>query len=323
MQRLHIPAAAGAVHLLCRVEARPPGLTCTTRPLSDVRYGAEANAGLVRRFAEGMGARARAARGGGPDDVVRDLVPYGLSLLGAGGALSSPVSSVETLDGAGREAFAGHVASLRSLGLTYVRDGGREGGDAPAPHRRGGAVRLEPEIDRLVRFADLGDGGGGGIPDLTKELLAHGADVAAIREREEAARAGRGDAPPPSAGKSAGKPRGTDKVSGGDGPDAAASAGVGRTAPKAGGTRDRVPPAKAGGGNSSAAKNFLGLRAARAKEARTARRAARVGFERKDRRTVRLSNTGSGEELARVIRFKYQKGFTQAVRAPCELEDLL
>ncbi|EJK60620.1 hypothetical protein THAOC_18988, partial [Thalassiosira oceanica] len=60
------------------------------------------------------------------------------------------------------------------------------------------------------------------------------------------ARAGRGDAPPPSAGKSAGKPRGTDKVPGGDGPDAAASAG-GRKTPKAGGTRDRVPPPRPGG----------------------------------------------------------------------------
>jgi len=220
------------------------------------------------------------------------------------------------LDGPELEAFEGHVSALRSLGLTYVRDD-RGDGDDRGGGSGGPAVRLEPEIDRLVRFADLG-GGGPGIPDLTKELLAHAAGVAAMREREEAARAAGGgsDASTPKPAAPAIKARGT-TAAGGDGPAASAAA-----APAG---RETAPSGGAAGGNSSAAKNFLGRRAARAKEARTARRAARVGFERKGggSRSAKLSNTGSGEELARVIRFRYQKGFTQAVRAPCELEDLL
>ena len=56
------------------------------------------------------------------------------------------------------------------------------------------------------------------------------------------------------------------------------------------------------------------------KEAESAARAARVGFDRMKK--VKLSNSGSGVEITKVIRFKYQKGFTQAVHAPCQLEDL-
>ena len=62
-------------------------------------------------------------------------------------------------------------------------------------------------------------------------------------------------------------------------------------------------------------------RGAKAKKAKTDRRAARVGFDRSKK--VKLSNSGSGVEMTKVVRFKYQKGFTQAVRAPCQLEDLL
>ena len=57
------------------------------------------------------------------------------------------------------------------------------------------------------------------------------------------------------------------------------------------------------------------------KEAKSAARAARVGFDRKKK--VKLSNLGSGVEITKVFGFKYQKGFTQAVCAPCQLEDLL
>jgi len=82
----------------------------------------------------------------------------------------------------------------------------------------------------------------------------------------------------------------------------------------------KIPNDKAAS-NSSASKNVLGFRAAKAKEVKTARRAVNVGFDRS--KTTKLSNTGSGVEISKVIRFKYQKGFTQAVRAPCQMEDLL
>ena len=67
--------------------------------------------------------------------------------------------------------------------------------------------------------------------------------------------------------------------------------------------------------------NFLGLGARKAKAAMTARKMARAGLERSKTKN-RVSNTGSGVQLAKVMRLKHVKGFTQAVRVPCRLEDL-
>lgn len=66
--------------------------------------------------------------------------------------------------------------------------------------------------------------------------------------------------------------------------------------------------------------DFLGMGARKAKAARSARTAARVGVHQ--RCTKRLSHTGSGMPLTNVVRLKYVKGFTQAVRTPCRVEDL-
>ena len=72
----------------------------------------------------------------------------------------------------------------------------------------------------------------------------------------------------------------------------------------------------------TAANNFLGIGAAKAKAARTARKAAMVGFDRKSKK-AKLSNSGSGIPFNQVIRFRYQKGFTQAVRTPVLSKDIL
>jgi len=76
-----------------------------------------------------------------------------------------------------------------------------------------------------------------------------------------------------------------------------------------------APPAK-----KAKSQNFLLAGAKKAKAARSARTAARVGFERSKK--DKLSNTGSGVPISQVVRLKYVKGFTQAVRTPCRLEDL-
>jgi len=68
------------------------------------------------------------------------------------------------------------------------------------------------------------------------------------------------------------------------------------------------------------AQNFLGVGAKKAKAARSARNAARVGVELTKK--CKVSHTGSGVLLSQVIRLKYVKGFTQAVRTPCRLEEL-
>lgn len=70
------------------------------------------------------------------------------------------------------------------------------------------------------------------------------------------------------------------------------------------------------------AQNFLLMGAKNAKAARSARTAARVGCFEKSSKQNKLSNTGSGVPLSKVVRLKYVKGFTQAVSTPCCLEDL-
>jgi hypothetical protein len=64
----------------------------------------------------------------------------------------------------------------------------------------------------------------------------------------------------------------------------------------------------------------LGVGAAKAKALRSKRKAAGVGFDR-TKKKIKCSNTGSGVPMDEVIRFKYQKGFTQAVRLPSSKDD--
>lgn len=66
--------------------------------------------------------------------------------------------------------------------------------------------------------------------------------------------------------------------------------------------------------------NFLAIGAKKAKAARYARNAARVGAQ--TLRQEKLSHTGSGKLLSEVVRLKFVKGFTQAVKIPCRMDDL-
>lgn len=305
IQKFYIPTAAAAIHVLCCVETKPD-LTFSTRPLSDLNYQNQANVSLVHRFVEGLAPRTRSGVGGGMENVVSDVIPYSLWLLSAGDgkhALSKPVSSVEMLNTEEKVAFSAHVATLRALGLTYIKEdfGFNNTAGRNFDGNTNENVRLEPEIEKLVKFEGVDDTGRKQVPALLKELLAHGATVAALREREMEAKEAQ-DAGEKAALKE--QPKEEAKLP-----------------PKASTTTPAKSLLKPKSGNNSAAKNFLGKRAAKAKEAKSARRAARVGFDRNKK--TKYSNTGSGVELSKVIRFKYQKGFSQAVRAPCPLEDLI
>ena len=296
MQKYYMPSAAAAIHLLCCIETRPD-LTFSTRELSDLHYQGQANMSLVQRFVEGFAPRARSGIGGGTDTVVSDVIPYSLWLLSAGNgkhSLSKPVSSVDILSSEEKLAFSSHVATLRALGLTYVKDD-RVFNDFKTnntPH-----VRLEPDIDKLVKFEHVDDNYSVDrkqVPPVLRELLAHGATVAALREREVNAKAGE---------------------------EPSALTGSKDFLQKQTATKPAAPEVTKVKAEKRVARNFLNIGAAKAKEAKSARRAARVGFDRSKK--VKLSNTGSGVELSKVIRFKFQKGFTQAVRAPCQMEDLM
>jgi chromosome transmission fidelity protein 18 len=73
--------------------------------------------------------------------------------------------------------------------------------------------------------------------------------------------------------------------------------------------------------------NFLGIAAQKGKEAKkSARRRAGLGggvasFSH-NQKSLSFSHSGSGLPLNQVVRMKYVKGFTQAVRTPCRWQDL-
>lgn len=97
--------------------------------------------------------------------------------------------------------------------------------------------------------------------------------------------------------------------------------------------------------------NFLAIGAKRSKISKSARNASRVAqncYSTSTGRTLNvdtnnsnnnkstidhcsttntagilLSHSGSGVPMQNVVRYKYVKGFTQAVRTPCQIEDLL
>jgi len=148
-----MPAAAGAIHLLCRVETRPK-LTFSNRKMVDARYQLEANDNLAEKFVEGLDPNARGGATKGTAAI--ETVPYSLWMLSAGDgsfSLSRGVSSMEILNKNEKIAFDAHVSTLRSLGLTYVaRD---DATMRPYNENKPAAMRLEPQIDRLIQFEDL------------------------------------------------------------------------------------------------------------------------------------------------------------------------
>jgi chromosome transmission fidelity protein 18 len=136
MAAVHIPAATGVAHVLCRVEQKQ-NLVYSLRELSDVRYQQEASQALVQKCVD----RSWQAT----------LIPYILWILSAGegsSALQKAATSVELLSKDEKRAFDAHVATLVSLGLTYVVD---EDTFDNSP-----TMRLEPPIDKLTQYMDLG-----------------------------------------------------------------------------------------------------------------------------------------------------------------------
>jgi hypothetical protein len=84
---------------------------------------------------------------------------------------------------------------------------------------------------------------------------------------------------------------------------------------------NETPASKSHQRGASEAQNFLLVGAKKAKEMRSARSAARVGIVHSKK--AKVSHTGSQVPMTHVIRLKFVKGFTQAVRAPCKIDDLL
>lgn len=150
---VYIPAVAGAVHLLCRVEQRPD-LVFTTRALADAHYHTEANRALLGKFADGLSPQASSTRSNGCAGLAMETVPYSLWILSAGegcGALDRPVTTYELLTKSELVSFQNHLEALKSLGLNY-RASTEDKGD---PRQRVPRLQLDPPIDQLAQFAGL------------------------------------------------------------------------------------------------------------------------------------------------------------------------
>ena len=309
----------------------------------DAHYKWEANVNLAQKFVEGLTPSARGGVGHGA--AIIETIPYSLWMLSAGHgsfSLSRGVSSLGIMSKNERVAFDSHVATLRSLGLTYVAN---EEGSMKLHSERTGSVtmRLEPQLDRLIHFEELSVPPANRrkqIPSVVssedncsalvfvfpipltlflsqlKELLAHSVAVEGMRDNEnKTIKQASSDNSPKIGKKLQGQVEATTDKTMYESNDT--TMGATPLSKQKMCTSEAAPPAKR---SKTASANFLFLGAAKAKAARTARKAALVGFNKS--KTLKVSNSGSNVPFQQVIRFKYQHGFTQAVRTPCRIEDI-
>ena len=326
MESLHIPVAAGATHLLCRVEQKQD-LVFTMREMLDLKYLRESNLALVQKFVDGLSTEVGGSRC--LWQVGSELIPFVLWILSAGegsSALQRAATSVELFNKGERKAFDAHVATLRDLGLSYVVAQGAE--NAKEGRNAVLSMVLEPPISKLAHFG-AGEMGAARqdlsvavsnvlfaqdllvwqclfhltitilvvlqVKELVARALVHQRmNKRHLRELPAAASKMQSSEVPGKNDEESNKRQSPEKISG-------------RPAKRA-----KDAPVTV---------DFLKLGARKAKEARTARNAARVGIQRSNKN--RKAHTGSGVPLSQVIRLKYVKGFTQAVRTPCKAEDLL
>ncbi|KAL3911883.1 MAG: hypothetical protein SGARI_001427 [Bacillariaceae sp.] len=324
MQRLNTPPIAAGIHLLCRVEVKPR-LTFSTRELSDSQYQQEANQSLVQKFSEGLPVKSSNFKC--RDLLAKELVPMVLWVLSAGAGVSSlsrPASSIDLLSKAEREFADYHVAILRSLGLTYIQDAEREAMNAGKSHYRSDAIamKLEPPIHRLVQYrGSWNQIRRKQIPANMKVLLAHQVRMENLRSQQKTdimeVEEGETESTPSKAVEKMMSPAG--KAKGSASPVKATPRKLDQLAASA-----TLPEAKRSKPSPAAtAVNFLGVAAKKGKSAKFARRAAALGLGGPSSSSkVKLAHTGSGFQLDQVVRMKYVKGFTQAVRTSCRLQDL-
>jgi len=324
MQKKYIPNVAGAIHLLCRIDAQSD-LTYTTRPLLDMMYHIETNWGVIGKMLDGLTPATR--RSIIKTSVACELLPFWMILLSAGGGpgmLTRAVSSFEMLNEKEKKVFETHVALLRALGLSYVKvehnwDDNSED-----------FMRLEPEIGNLIQFKDIYSNKKSKrteIPSVVKELLAHAVNLENMRWRELEAKSKESCLPNLDCSFAlmtkdnnvllSSKNLQTDFVL------SVRDNVMIHNANQLLADDDKTIMSKKRRKHSL---NFLGVGATKVKAARAAHRKATFLGIGPDNVTggkrPKLSNTGSRVPITQVIRYKFQKGFSQAIRMPCRKEHL-
>ncbi|GAX26554.1 chromosome transmission fidelity protein 18 [Fistulifera solaris] len=290
LEAWHTPMAAGAAHVLGRVE-RPPNLVFSTRFFSDLRYQGEGNVALLQRFAEGLPhcQLVSVCR------AVTETIPYAVAIVATlvAAHIRRTVTSVEVLTPAERVSFDQAVRIMTGLGLSFVAADNFH--QDPSSGSSGKSVRLDPPVDRLTIF-EGSSSLQSQVPLPIKELIAKAIEIRRLQSQEIVDES-------------------TDTL---DEPQIEKAT---RNSVENMSTEKGVESRVMGQSHTANASNFLRIGAKQAKAARSARSALRAGIDRSSKRQ-KLSHSGSGVPLNQVIRLKYVKGFTQAVRTPCFPEDL-
>jgi chromosome transmission fidelity protein 18 len=143
----HTPMAAGAAHVLGRIE-RPPSLVFSTRFFSDLSYQGEGNVALLQRFAEGLPQCQLVS----VCRAVTETIPYAMAIVAPLVAthIRRTVTSVEVLTPVERVSFDQAVRIMISLGLSYVAADNFH--QDPSSGSSGKTLRLDPPVDRLTTF---------------------------------------------------------------------------------------------------------------------------------------------------------------------------
>lgn len=314
---------AAGIHLLCRVEVKPD-LTFSSRELADMKYRQDSNLGLIQKFCHGLPSRAKNLKCNSL--LAEEFIPMVMWVLSAGDgatSLSRAASSIEILTNKEQDVAKKHIEALRSLGLTYVVD--REEQEKQKTSSYHGAdlskMRMEPPIHRLVEYSSFRHPFGlyrKEIPSKMKELLAHQVLLETFRSRdtlssecstnEEKVSVIASKSPEI---KHAETPRNAESISYAETP---------RKLDQITTSKKNLSPKDTKSTMSPTNVNFLGIAAKKGKAAKSARRAAALGLNRSSKKQ-KLAHSGSGFLLSHVVRMKYVKGFTQAVRTPCRMND--
>ncbi|GMI18285.1 hypothetical protein TrLO_g2779 [Triparma laevis f. longispina] len=308
-----VPVSAAAINVLCAVETKPD-LVFNSKEDWEFRFARDKNLGLCKQFIDGLQITSRL----GTFEAVSDLVPAALNMLAAStgtNSLNRVVSTVSMLNKVEKKAFDQKVGILRTLGVTYVR---ADQSGVTDDGVMGDEMVLSPRINKLVNF--YGSEERREIPNVTREMVAYEAKVVGMRLRE---------------GNAAEFTRFKEKkaeVVEEEKKEAAVDVRKAKentfTQPSFASPKAKPPLAKPQAPRSAEvtppkATTFLTGLAGISKKAKNARRAASVGFAEKKAKSKKLSHSGSGELLDQVIKFKHQKGFTQAVRISSKMGDFM
>eukprot|EP00934_Nitzschia_sp_Nitz4_P004302 Nitzschia sp. Nitz4//scaffold4_size323378//176158//179022//NITZ4_000667-RA/size323378-snap-gene-0.458-mRNA-1//-1//CDS//3329553420//4292//frame0 len=281
-------STAASIHLLCRVETTP-SVTLSTRELSDTIYHMQENGGLFRKFAEGLPAKTH--NNMGMLALTTEYVPLLPSILFADPTLTRGASTIEALTVLERTSVEAHLSIMRSLGLTYIAET-KESNDKHEGEWN--IMRLEPAIQKLSDFSSVKrrpQQYRKNVHPAMKRVIAQVLSLEKVVSSSHSIKT---------------------KV------NKSGDTGMPITSPSRGTVQPPIP--NSASLTHSSPVNFLGQGAKRAREAKAARRAAAVGLDRSKKQ--KTTHTGSGLLLPQAIRLRFVKGFTNAIRTPCRVEDL-